>query len=184
MKLNLPTSYIPFGPIGHPEARAFPLFMGTDKGEIIGELYSYLCKISAQNSVPSVFFDESKSLEDNGYHVLAIRNDEISDAELAALPRPRIFTPAASGEPGRKLQEMRTHIPGFYQHFDFEIWQPGQADCDHDFGLESYRSACKDKLTGAILSEEESCDDQREIAYYVAVTCTRCGAVHALEEQT
>lgn len=182
MKLNL-TGFVPYGPVGHPDARAFIGHIGNDRQNVAGAIYSYLCKVSAQNHVPTLFFDEDKSLEENGYFVLPFANDELNDELIAFLQRPSIFTRAKPGEPGRKLENMRNHIPGFYQHFDWEIWNAGKKDCDHDFGLETYASVFKEKSTGRILTEAESMRTDVDGDYYVSVTCTRCGAVHALVEQ-
>jgi hypothetical protein len=182
MKIKLPNFFVPYGPVGHPAAQAFVSHLNEDLEELRGEFHSYLARASIQGNVPTLFFDEELSLEENGYHLLRVVNEEIPDDVLAALPRLAIYTPAAPGTPGRKLESMRKLLPSFYQHLNVEVWEPGKVDCDHDFGLESYAPKFKEAASGKVLSYEESWATDVDGTYYATVFCSRCGAEHALKE--
>ena len=183
MKLFL-TFYVPYGPVGHPEAGPITHLLGNYRDDVEREAYSYLSRNSSQNNVPTVFFDDNISLADNGYFILEVNGDEISDAELFSLPKPKMFVPETASNPGRKLQNFKKNIPSFYHHFDFEVWNEGTAGCDHDFGLESYKNVYKNKWLDTIVTEEESYEmGADDLSYHISVTCSRCGAVHAMEER-
>lgn len=187
MKINMSQQYIPYGPAGHPEAGLFKMHMGSDKDEVEGSFYSWIEKYQSQNTVPTTFYDGSKTLEENGYFILPVQGDEVSDDLIAALAVPKMFTPAGPWESGRKLQDFKSHLPRFYHHFDFEVWFEGTAGCAHDFGLESYAIKLRENYTDRILDDDDILKPENKYVdgvFFATVKCSRCGAVHALEERT
>jgi len=184
MKLEFPPRFIPYGPVGHPEAHCFTSFIRTDKEGLSGQFHQYLENFSRQNIVPTTFFDETKSLAENGYHLLRFERDEVSDEEIAALPSVLIFTPAGPGTPGRKLDALRQYLPRYYRDTAPVVWAEGEAGCDHDFGLETYAVMFEEDWTGQRFKSEEMYGDNfdRQGSYFGTVKCTRCGAWHALQE--
>lgn len=186
MRISLHNQYVPYGPVGHPEAMLFEHEIGPDKSEVEGAFWSWIERYRGQNNVPTTFYNEKQTLAENGYHILRIVNGDVSDELIASLPKPRMFTPAKPGVQGRRLVEFESNIPSFFRHFDFEIWNQGAAGCDHDFGLESYAMKFKEQTTGQVYDSEAVFSDELYHAdgtYYAQVTCTRCGAIHALAER-
>lgn len=184
MKVNLPTFYVPYGPVGHPEASVFAHHLSFDKEELQGIFYSYLERNRSQGDVPTMFFQKNLSLEENGYHILQVTGDEISDEVIAALPVPKFFVPTPAGAPGRKLAELMRYLPNYFTPAKVEEWDPGSTGCDHDFDLLKYEVVFKCEWTHEKFTVEETYgpDFNRDGRYYGTVKCTRCGAVHALPE--
>lgn len=186
MKLTIDNQFVAYGPVGHPDARLFERSLGFDKNDVEGEFYGWVQRYASQNKIPTTFFDDKKSLEENGYYILPVENSEVSDELIATLVKPRMFTPAISGETGRKLQEFKSHIPYFYHHFDVEVWESGQTGCDHDFGLESFAVMFKERYSEVIYTIDAAFGPEMKDAegdFYAQVICTRCGAKHALLER-
>lgn len=185
MKVRLPTFYVPYGPVGHPEAGIFAhLLSFGDKADVEGSLYSYLERNRGQGRAPVMFFQERLSLAENGYHVLQVVGDEISDELLASLPVPAIYQPTLPGAPGRKLADLEKYLPSYFRLGTEEVWEPGVPGCDHDFNLVSYEVKFKCRWTDEVFSYEKTYakDFNVDGKYYGTLKCSRCGAVHALPE--
>lgn len=185
MKVKLNPVFAVYGPVGHPEAGVKE--QGSNKDELAGQYHRYLAHFSIQGIVPSMFFNEDMSLEEQGYHVLPVINGEIDDEVIAKLPVPRCYQPAAAGEPGRKIAELTSFLPSYNNPDEVEVWNEGTlpegstSPCDHDFGLESYVVVFRHE-SGVVYQEDESYDF-REGEYFNLMTCTRCGAVHAMNQK-
>ncbi|VTU43086.1 MULTISPECIES: hypothetical protein [unclassified Variovorax] len=162
MKIAIPRLYVGYGPVGHPKARTFDF--GFDKEDLGSALYRYLTHNAGQGLVPTVFFDEWLGLEKQGYYILEVVNGEIPDAVLEGLEAPAWFAPRPLGEPGRKLREFEKLLPSYVRPADVETWVEGDPACDHDFGLESYETV------------------ERGDQFFDRMSCTRCGAVHAMPQ--
>lgn len=186
MKLNIRNQFVAYGPAGHPEAMLFERSLGFDKNDVEGKFHSWIERYASQNKIPTTFYDEKKSLAENGYYILPVENSEVSDELIGSLAKPRMFVPSLEGAPGRKLQDFKSHIPYFYRHFEFEVWDAGKADCDHDFGLEGFAVMFKERYTEVLYTIEDAFGPEMKDAdgdFYAQVTCTRCGAKHALVER-
>lgn len=183
MKLKLPEMYVPYGPVGHPEARPYVHMLGNDKDDVWREFYDYLERRSSQPDVPVMFYDRNMPMEAQGYHIVPVVNgNEILDEVLAELAPHDVYMPAQPGQPGRNLQAVRNHLPSYLNLADKEIWPPGTSlvGCDHDIGLESYSVYLKEEYTDRVLNPaemEEGCVNRNlpDGQYYSTFRCTRCG---------
>ncbi len=187
MNLDIPTTYVPFGPVGHPKARAFVHLMGRDKSDVEGALYQYLEKNSSQPNAPTMFYTDRVSMQEQGYYVVPVINgNEITDDVLAGLTPCALYIPVPSGA-GRSLADVSRHLPDYICLEDKEVWTEGTTalPCDHDIGLESYAVFLKEQYTDKIFASEEL--DAKypgdapypEGQYYSTFTCSRCGEHHA-----
>lgn len=181
MKVPTPKLYVPYGPVGHPEAQFHMDFADISSSEAEGEFWSWLDRHSIQGDAPSMFFRDDLSLAEQGYYMLLVVGGEVSDELMAKLESPRIYTPVKEGEPGRKLEEFKAYLPSFTHLEDREVWEAGQEGCDHDIGLESWDVVYK-TVDGKKYSMSESYGLDTPGEYYVTVTCSRCGAKHAYRE--
>lgn len=191
MKLNLPQTYVPFGPVGHPDAGPFVHLMGTDKSDVEGALHGHLEKYRGQGRAPTMFFVDRVPMATQGYYVVPVVNgDEISDDVLAALKPCALYLPVATGK-GRSLADVSNELPSFMHLKDKEVWSPGTTGehCDHDIGLESYAVFLKEQYTDKIVSPEEldaifqGDANFPEGEYYSTFRCTRCGEHHAYPQR-
>jgi hypothetical protein len=185
MKVRLPPFYVPYGPGRHPRATVFPhLLSYGDKGDLEGSFQNFLERNSGQGEAPTMFYQERLSLAENGYHVLQVVGDEISDELIATLPVPAIYLPLPTDAPGRKLADLERYLPSYFKLGTEEIWEPGLVGCDHDFNLVSYAVMFKCECTGEKFNYEDTyrSDFNREGKYYGTLKCSRCGEVHALPE--
>lgn len=185
MKVNIKPLFAVYGPHGHHDARVIDT--GSEKEYLASKVHRYLAHYCGQGHIPTVFFNEDVSMEKQGYHVLPVINGEIDDSVIAQLPVPRCYQPAAAGEPGRKIAELTLFLPSYNNPDEVEVWNEGavpegsSSPCDHDFGLESFALVFRHD-SGVIYQEEESYDF-REGEYFNHMTCTRCGAVHAMNQK-
>jgi hypothetical protein len=185
MKVRLPAFYVPYGPVGHPKAQVFShLLSFGSKEDLEGSFYNYLERDRGQGNSPTMFYQERLSLAENGYHILEVEGDEISDELIAALPVPAIYVPMPHGSPGRKLADLMRYLPNYFKLGTEEVWEPGVAGCDHDFNLVSYEVMFKCQWTDEKFTYEDTygSDFNRDGRYYGTLKCSRCGEVHALPE--
>jgi hypothetical protein len=174
-----------YGPVGH--AKAEVMEVGSDEAQLRSKVHQYLARYCVQGFIPSMFFNDDMSLEKQGYHVLPVVNGEIDDALLASLPVPRIYQPAKADEPGRKIVELRAFLPDYNRPENVEVWNEGTVPegaaepCDHDFGLESYELMFRHESGQIFTGDAEF--DYREGEFFNQMTCTRCGAVHAMNQR-
>lgn len=191
MKLKLPQTYVPFGPVGHPDARPFVYLMGHDESDVEGALHGHLSRYSGQGRVPTMFFVDRVSMANQGYYVVPVVNgDEISDEVLAALKPCALYLPVATGK-GRSLADVRDYLPRFMHLEDKEVWPLGtlETPCDHDIGLESYAVFLKEQYTDKIFTPEEldaifqGDANFPEGQYYSTFRCSRCGEHHAYPQR-
>lgn len=183
MKLNRPLSYVPFGPVGHPKARAFVEFERTSTSKLEKEFHLYLDRSSLHGTFPTRLFNRKLSLADNGYHLVPVVQDEIPDELLAKLPLARAYRPASADEPGRKIEHLLSWLPKTYHHSVAVSWNAGVADCNHDFGLESAQLIFREQASGNAVTAEAALalDYEQPGQFFVRMQCSRCGAVHVLE---
>jgi hypothetical protein len=173
-----------YGPVGH--AKAEVIEVGSDEAELRSKVHRHLAHYCVQGFIPSMFFNDDVSLEKQGYHVLAVVNGEIDDTLLAGLPVPRFYQPAKAGEPGRKITELTAFLPDYNRPENVEVWNEGvvpegvTGPCDHDFGLESYELMFRHESGQIFAGDAEF--DYREGEFFNQMTCTRCGAVHAMNQ--
>ena len=181
MKIEIPQAFVPFGPVGHPQARPIMHLLGFSKEDVEGDLYRYLNRVCSQPDAPGMFYEERESFEEQGYFVVPVVNSEISDALLATLKPCALYVPAAAGAPGRKLEDVWRYLPNYLKQQDLEVWDEGNAPagCDHDIGLESYDAVCKDNDTGEVVPEEQW---HENTTYFSTFRCTRCNALHAYRQ--
>jgi hypothetical protein len=174
-----------YGPVGH--AKAEVLEVGSHDAELGSKVHQHLARYSVQGFIPSMFFNQDLSLEKQGYHILPVVNGEIDDALLASLPVPRCYQPAKAGEPGRRIAELTAFLPDYNHIDDVAVWNEGTppegstAPCDHDFGLESYKLMFRHESGQIFAGDDEF--DYRQGEFFNQMTCTRCGAVHAMSQR-
>lgn len=180
MKVNLKPVFAVYGPVGHPLARVQET--GTNPEDLENEYHQHLSKYCLQGNLPSVFFNRDMSLEKQGYHILPVINGEIDFERIRQLPVPRFYAPAKHGEPGRTIEEFLNLLPSYNGRGPVAVWKSGKTGCDHDFGLESYATFFRLE-SGEVVSEDQSYG-ARKGEYFNTVTCTRCGAVHAMDQQS
>lgn len=180
MKLNIPTLYVPYGPVGHPKARFMMEHASFDQDRIPDKVRVVLYRSRIMSEQPGMFFDPDLTLEEQGYYLLPVNNGEVSDELVASLAPAPVFTPAPAGAPGRKLADFAHLLP------DYLIPQPtayaeGDPHCDHDFAPETW-TVLYQTVTGRILSEEDALTERGDGAFLHTVSCTRCGHKLAFKE--
>jgi predicted nucleic-acid-binding Zn-ribbon protein len=186
MYVNRPPAYIPYGPVGHPNARFFFNCEGATEEEALKLLDAVIFDTDRKSVPRNTATFNRESWAEEGYFALLVIDSQVNDAAFQALPVPPMFQPALPGERGRKLEDFPHTVAGYYQHYDYEPLTNLHPDCDHDFGLESVRYGFKeDQAEGATLVKLEDVDLQTMRGrVFLAVTCTRCGDTHGLLQQT
>lgn len=187
LTLNRPTTFIPYGPLGHPAAKFF--FDAESETENLAAFRFYHPqKPRIGNEIREDFAKLTRNaLALNGFFILEVQDGKISAEQAAKMTMPARFVPALPGAPGRKVEHFKHTVPGYFQHYTYEPFTSGSPDCDHDFGVESAAYVFKVTETGEQLSMAElrsnpSMADRGHI--YLTVKCTRCGDVHGIKQIT
>lgn len=181
MQFDIPTLYVPYGPVGHPRARAYVDQISLDREQLEQAFVDWLLRRRIQSDIPGLFFDKERALGEQGYYVLPVKNGEVSDALLESLKPADIFVPRPAGQPGRKLADVAYLLPSYLDLANLELWTD-HPECDHDMGLETWQTVFR-TASGHLLSDTDSCQWNGPGTFFNVVTCTRCGARHAYPEQ-
>lgn len=181
MQFDIPTLYVPYGPIGHPQVRAYVEQAALNREEVEQNFRNYLERRRGQGDIPGCFYDERRPLETQGYYLLPVKNGEVPDTLMEFLPPADIFVPRQEGQPGRTLADVTHLLPSYVDLAVLEVWSD-HPDCDHDMGLESWQCIFRTD-TGHLLSAEEGYLWKGKGTYFHIVTCPRCGTQHAYPEQ-
>ncbi|WP_157641836.1 hypothetical protein [Burkholderia ubonensis] len=185
MQVNRPPAYVPYGPVGHPDAKFLFNCEAATRDEALLRLGAYMAELNEQAVPRGTATFHRKTWSEEGYFALLVKDGQVDDAEFQALPVPPMFKPAAPGERGRKLEDFPYTIAGYYQHYCYEPLTNNHPDCDHDFGHESVRYGLKeDHAKGAALVNLNEVRRDMKGRVFLAVTCTRCGDIHGLPQST
>lgn len=183
MKVARKPSVIPYGPVGHPRARLFPEFESKSSSHAAEALKLFAGRIVGSGDPLLQYYNAKVSANQNGFHMLDVADNEVSDDVIAALPTARAYTPAAEGEPGRNLMEFAGPLPRWYERIETVLSAiPSPNGCDHDFGLDSAAILFREAETGKLVREHEfsKMAYKEKGSFFLGTTCTRCGQVHGL----
>lgn len=179
MKIKTPKIFVPYGPVGSPEAQLWMDFAAVDEAEVRLEFRDWLDRNCIQGNTPTVFYLDKETLEEQGYYILPVIQDEVSDDVIALLAKPKMYAIAAPYEPGRKMTMFERYLPSYTDLGRLIIVKAGDNDCDHDFGLESWETYFR-KFSGQLVVDLYGPDAKTgEGEYCDTVTCSRCKAMHA-----
>ena len=186
MQVNRPPAYIPYGPVGHPEAKFHFGCEAPTRDEALLLLRAHMAQLNRQSVPRGTATFHRKTWKEEGYFALLVKDGQVDDAEFQALPIPPMFKPALPGERGRKLADFPYTVPGYYQHSAYEPLTNLHPNCDHDFGLESVRYGFReDGAEGPTLVSLDAVDPlTMKGRVFLTVTCTRCGDIHGLFQCT
>lgn len=187
MKVVRPPSFIPYGPLGHPDAKFYFEYEGSGLEEVTLRYWRDWPTQAVESLKPGACANERDALAEDGYYILYVEDGVVQADQVAQMKVPAKFVPALPSAPGRKLEDFPYTVPGYYQHYGYEPFTNTSPDCDHDFGLEAVRYVFKVDETGELrpLEQVRGSDLAKNPGkVYLTVKCTRCGDVHAIEQST
>jgi len=190
IKVSVPVQFVPYGPVGHPDAQAFPEFMGSNKDDVWAEFWRALDNGTLKNNFSVLWLVEtgSRSLEGQGVQVLPI--DEEGFLDITDLPVGLQFRAPAPDAPGRRLRGNPDWTPPRFLRDDtFETWNASEASsrCDHDMGPETFQSVFRAADETVVVTDSPEYasleiadpDFSRKGSYFHVISCTRCGMTKA-----
>lgn len=164
MKIPMPQLYAVFGPVGLPYARV--VAVGLDEHDTKRQAVLRLEDEKRMQVPEAIPFDPTQSLPINGYLVGPVTAaGELKPSEAVRVPG--WFRPAASNSPGRALSDFPHWESPYLNKAAGRFFVEGDADCDHDFGLERHTFSYDAQVGGHVHK----------------FVCTRCAAVYGIPEQ-